>query len=379
MDIITDIKKGQPVNWNNKIRKLYWIICIIVSLIGLAGWPNIPFDDQATLEDHIRIVLILQNSILLGIMILAEFIFRIKSRLQDYLIIGIGVGIAASIFSLTSVDVYGAQVIMLVPIVISILFFNYRKVLFAGLLMLFTYLTLIMVLPSYQEGAPFQQFIMVIGSIVVCSFLAAGIVGRGLDIMHTEEKVILEEDRLICQKLSMGQLVRKDALTGLNNHRTFQEQLRLQVEHNDSQQLPMHLAVMDIDDFKHVNDSYGHWAGDIVLRRLGILIDEHANDDVFVARYGGEEFAIIFSGMPSNKVAEWLEALYERLERMPLPEIGELNITISVGCHRVIAGESKEIIFQRTDEALYVAKSRGKNQVVWSEAILRVASSEDSN
>lgn len=374
----TDIKKGKPVNWNNKIRKSYWAICIIVALIGVAGWPNIPFDDQTTLEDHIRIVLILQNSILLGIMILAEFIFRIKSRFQDYLIIVIGVCIASTIFSLTAVNVYGNQVIMLVPIVISILFFNYRKVIFAGLLMISTYLTLLMILPSYQGGIPLQQVTLVIGSIMCCSFLALGIVKRGLNIMKEEEKVILEEDRLIRQKLSMGQLVRMDALTGLNNHRTFQEQLQLTMKQRCSQELPIHLAIMDIDNFKHVNDSYGHWAGDIVLRRMGILIDEHTNEDVFAARYGGEEFAILFTSVASSEVAEWLSALYEGLARMQLPETGDLKITISVGCHIVGAREDKETIFQRADQALYVAKSRGKNQVVWSECIPRILSSEDS-
>ncbi len=367
MEIRADILKVEMVDWNNKILRSYWVICILIALIGLAGWPNIPFESHASFESHVKITLILQNSILLGIMILAEIIFRIKSRFQDYLIIAIGVGIASTIFSLTAKDVYGNQVVMIIPVVISILFFNYRKVLFAGCLMLFMYLALIIVLPSYQQSIPYQQMALVIGSILMCSFLACGIVRHGLDIMKTEERLILEEERLIRQKLSMGQLVRKDALTGLNNHRTFQDQLRHTLENNNSRMLPIHLAIMDIDNFKGVNDRYGHWAGDIVLRRMGLLIDGHANEDVFAARYGGEEFAVIFTRMESAIVREWIEMLYEGLAQTSFQEVSDLHITISVGCHRWQNGESKEELFERADQALYAAKHGGKNQVVWKE------------
>jgi diguanylate cyclase (GGDEF)-like protein len=367
MDIKADFNRVRPAKWNDKIRKAYWIICIMSFVFTVITWPFIVQDGQEAYDAFIKNNLILQHSIFLGIMLLAELIFRMRTKLQDYLIIVIGAGISSTLFSLIPVTVYGVQVVMLLPILISILFFSYRKVFFASFLTLSINIALIFTLPSYQEGVPAQQYSVIIGSIMVCSFLALGIVGRGLDIMEAEERLLVEEENLIRQKLSMDQLVRKDALTGLDNHRTFQEQLYYSVELSDEHELPIHLAIMDIDNFKNVNDSYGHWAGDIVLRRIGILIGELSNEDVFAARYGGEEFAVIFKRMESDAVTEWLEILYERLVQTEFSEVGNLTITVSSGCHRLQLGDSKELLFQRTDAALYEAKTRGRNQIVWSE------------
>jgi diguanylate cyclase (GGDEF)-like protein len=369
MDIKADFNRVQPANWNDKIRKAYWIICIMSFVFSLITWPFIVQDGQEAYDVFIKNNLILQHIILLGIMVLAELIYRMRTKLQDYLIIVIGAGISTTLFSLIPITVYGVQVVMLLPILISILFFSYRKVFFASLLTLTTNIALVFTLPSYHEGVPAEQYSVIIGSIMVCAFLALGIVGRGLDIMKAEERVLVEEERLIRQKLSMGQLARKDALTGLDNHRTFQEQLRYSVELSDEHELPIHLAIIDIDNFKNVNDSCGHWAGDIVLRRIGILVGEQSNENIFAARYGGEEFAVIFKRMESNAVTEWLEILYERLELTVFPEIGNLRITFSTGCHRLQPGITKEILFQCADQALYKAKMGGKDQIVWSEPV----------
>jgi len=360
-----DINRGEPTNWNNKIRKAYWIFLIIGIVSGLASWPIIINDDQAEFDMFVKTSLILQNSILLGIMLITELIYRMRTRLQDYLMITVAAGFAITFFSLTPPTVYGVYVAMLLPVLISILYFSYRKVIFATLLTLSTYIALLIILPHYQESIPVEQIALVVCSIIGCCFLAVGIVGRGLRIMETEKKVLIQEEKLIRQKLSMGVLVSKDALTGLDNHRSFQERLRYSVDRHAEYE-PIHLAVMDIDNFKKVNDNYGHWVGDIVLRRLGILIGEHSSECVFATRYGGEEFAVVFTRMDSGAVKEWIRVLYERLDQLLFPEMGYKKITISVGCGHLKPSESKELLFERTDKALYKAKMGGKNRVVWS-------------
>jgi diguanylate cyclase (GGDEF)-like protein len=334
--------------WNNKIRMVYWLIIASTCMYGLIMDP------------------LWQNSILLIIVIIGEILFRLRTKGQDYVIIIIGAGISTTLLSLIPSSEYGVIVFIHLPILLSTLYLNYWKVLFASLLTLITYVLLMMQLPAFQNNVPINQISLVFSSIAICAFLILGIVKRGLGIMKAEEAVLLEEKRLINQKLSMDVLVRKDALTGLDNHRTFQEQLKHIVDMGKEQGVIVHLAILDIDNFKKVNDSYGHWAGDIVLRRVGILIDEHCNENVAAARYGGEEFAVLFTYLDSHGVNDWLEVLSNQLERTNFAEIGNMRITCSTGCHRLQTADSKEQLFQYADQALYRAKMAGKDRIVWS-------------
>jgi diguanylate cyclase (GGDEF)-like protein len=344
--------------WNHKIRMVYWLIIASICIYGLIISVFNTQEDQRTL--------IWQNSILLIIVIIGELLFRLRTNGQDYVVIMIGVGISTTLFSLIPSSDYGVIVFLHLPILLSTLYLNYWKVLFASLLTLTTYVVLMMKLPVFQNNIPINQVSLVISSIAICAFLIFGIVRRGLGIMKAEEDVLLEEKRLINQKLSMDVLIRKDALTGLDNHRTFQEQLGHIVEMGKLPEVIVHLAILDIDNFKEVNDSYGHWAGDIVLRRVGILIDELCNENVTAARYGGEEFAVLFTYLDSHEVNDWLEALSTQLERTNFAEIGNMSITFSTGCHRLQPSDRKEQLFQYADQALYRAKTAGKDQIVWS-------------
>lgn len=160
-----------------------------------------------------------------------------------------------------------------------------------------------------------------------------------------------------------------DALTGINNRHQFEIRLRQEVASAMRQNIPLCAIMMDIDFFKSVNDTYGHAAGDAVLKEVSGIIKNSLRESDIPSRYGGEEFAIL---LPFTKieeaygVAQRLRSAVEQAE-VDISEVSEkssIKITISVGVsefNRKITGEE---LFRRADKALYDAKTHGRNKVV---------------
>ena len=183
-----------------------------------------------------------------------------------------------------------------------------------------------------------------------------------------------------------------DGLTGLANHRVFYERLGQELARARRYGTPVSLLMIDIDDFKELNDTHGHPAGDEALRRLGRLLAEHLRRDIDLpARYGGEEFAVVLpdtrvgpaeregndegacpgEGAPSPGHAEGAEILAERLRRViaetdfPVVEGGppaRMAVSIGVASYPDMAGNMDDLV-ARADAALYAAKRAGKDRV----------------
>lgn len=151
-----------------------------------------------------------------------------------------------------------------------------------------------------------------------------------------------------------------DGLTGLLNHRSFQERLRSEVGRAGQAGQPLGLIMLDIDGFKRVNDSEGHLVGDQILRNLADTLESADGTRPF--RYGGDEFAVLVPGASRKRtlrVAEWLRrAVADRTN------VSERRVTISLGVAAYPAGaRSAEELLYGADAAMYWAKSAGKNQV----------------
>ncbi len=156
-----------------------------------------------------------------------------------------------------------------------------------------------------------------------------------------------------------------DSLTKLYNSRHFFRQLANEVERAKRYGVPLSLILMDIDDFKRYNDSYGHLEGDKALRSLSDVIRTNlrACDSAF--RYGGEEFTVL---LPETE-AEYAYVAAERLRKefeneilTPLPG-SEVHMSVSIGVSRYIADEQPATFLKRVDEGMYKAKKLGKNRV----------------
>ncbi len=156
----------------------------------------------------------------------------------------------------------------------------------------------------------------------------------------------------------------KDFLTGLHNRQYFYPHANTLIKEVDQKGLTMGLAMMDIDFFKKVNDTYGHNAGDEVLRVIANALQEHIRSDDLLIRLGGEEFCVVFTDMPEDMMVQRLEVVRQSVEAIMIEwEDKTLNVTISMGL-KVREGEVLDDLLDAADKALYIAKESGRNQLV---------------
>ena len=152
-----------------------------------------------------------------------------------------------------------------------------------------------------------------------------------------------------------------DGLTMLLNRATFTDALLAEMRSAQSTNQPLSAIMLDIDDFKVINDTLGHVTGDRVLQALSQMLRANLRQGDIVARYGGEEFIILLPGCELPKalaIAEKLRGIIEDHVAENIP-----NFTVSMGCGLYQAGETPDSFIQRVDMALYEAKRKGKNQV----------------
>jgi diguanylate cyclase (GGDEF)-like protein len=160
-----------------------------------------------------------------------------------------------------------------------------------------------------------------------------------------------------------------DDLTGLASHGHFQDLLGAEMEEVRRYQYPVGLIMLDIDDFKSVNDVHGHQQGDLVLRCVADALRETSRDVDVAARYGGEEMALILPHTDLEGAFEMAERARMAIAAMEIPLLegeGRVRVTTSVGAASSVEGNKDELI-AAADAALYVAKREGKNRTVRAE------------
>jgi diguanylate cyclase (GGDEF)-like protein len=171
----------------------------------------------------------------------------------------------------------------------------------------------------------------------------------------------------------------RDALTGLYNRRLMEEGLAREIARAQRDSTPLVVGFVDIDHFKDFNDTYGHEAGDHVLRQVGGYLKDHTRAGDLVARYGGEEFVTVWLGADlasayarAEGLREGVEALHPELHGEPLGGV-TLSIGIALpGEH----GDSVDALLAAADSALYEAKGEGRNRVVVASVPSRVLESQ---
>jgi diguanylate cyclase (GGDEF)-like protein len=157
-----------------------------------------------------------------------------------------------------------------------------------------------------------------------------------------------------------------DELTGLANHRRFQEALGKAIAHAQRSGEPLSLVLIDVDDFKRVNDTYGHPCGDAVLRAIGAILRERTRAADTPARYGGEELAVIMPGADAAGACASAEELRAAVAAAVAdgPD-GPVSVTASFGVAAFgSAVPDGDALVAAADAALYVAKRTGKDRVV---------------
>ena len=162
-------------------------------------------------------------------------------------------------------------------------------------------------------------------------------------------------------------LASTDALTGLSNRRAFTAAMRQEILRCARHGYPLSIAVLDVDHFKHINDRRGHASGDAVLAELGGLLRSAVlRRTDLAARWGGEEFVVAYLSTPEDGALLAAERLRKAVEDLSIRDgIGHaIPVTVSIGVASLLPGESLEGIIARADQAMYAAKSGGRNRVM---------------
>jgi len=155
------------------------------------------------------------------------------------------------------------------------------------------------------------------------------------------------------------------ALTGLHNRRALDAYIDRVVEFDSLTGVPALLMILDVDNFKRINDTYGHPCGDDVLRALAReMLRLFLRKCDFVARYGGEEFVVVVRDMEFKHAAALAERARERIASVRLPSQPELSLSASIGVAELRPGDDPASWVMRADAALLRAKQQGKNRVI---------------
>jgi diguanylate cyclase (GGDEF)-like protein len=188
-----------------------------------------------------------------------------------------------------------------------------------------------------------------------------------IELKQAKEKAEKLANELHTANVTLHELAFRDALTGLYNHRFFQETMDKELERSKRYHRDFSLIMFDIDYFKKVNDTYGHPVGDCVLEAIARAAEQAVRGADIIARYGGEEFAIIMPETDFMSATAVAERLRSNIEHLDIQVDGTtIKATVSVGYtsyrHSINVRE-KGAIIEMADKALYIAKQSGRNKV----------------
>ena len=180
-------------------------------------------------------------------------------------------------------------------------------------------------------------------------------------IVATWEEEVLAIVRDFTDQRQAEKMAETDPLTNIYNRRKFSKLLDQEIQRVKRYDRSLSMALLDIDHFKRVNDTYGHDTGDYVLRRITELIKENIRITDILARYGGEEFIIIIPETDVKGASRQIDRMRKAIEKNSFSGVG--NLTISAGITHYMRGDSCKSMITRADKALYLAKEEGRNRV----------------
>ena len=182
-------------------------------------------------------------------------------------------------------------------------------------------------------------------------------------------RALRESQRHLAEvNIALQKLAELDGLTGIANRRRFDQAMHQEWQRARRDKQPLALLMCDIDHFKSYNDSYGHPAGDLLLKRTAAVLTEHLRRPAdLAARYGGEEFAIVLPATAVDGAMAVAEACRAQLAAMAIDNSGapngKLSISIGVACMEPDTEQDYAVLIERADRALYAAKEGGRDRV----------------
>ena len=207
-----------------------------------------------------------------------------------------------------------------------------------------------------------------VGSALVLSLLLAAVAWRGYRVKAKLEQTLAERNRELSKSMkTVSRLAREDALTGLLNRRAFIDIARHELNRSRRTDAPVSLAMLDVDNFKRLNDEHGHQAGDDTLCQLAVRMQSCLRELDVLARWGGEEFLCLFPNTSVSNARTVCEHLRETVDEMTVDTPAQpLSVTITIGIAAV--ENDLEAAIDAADRMMYAGKKAGRNRVVVAES-----------
>jgi diguanylate cyclase len=351
------LKNEQQHRWHRKYANALWLI-VALSLL----FESLEFIRSQTKSiDDLLQYIVLPTVILTTIMGIYELIHARLYKGHDYLMVIVATSFSTMLLILhTRIDFI--QSLLLFPIFTSLFYIKRALVIFAGVLNFILFLVITLSVEQLAARTSMVEVIIMLTIIAGATIIGMSVISRGKEVVTHLESVFETKQELLVQNIIMDKLMKTDALTDLYNHITFHEYLDKLMELTKNASFPLYLAILDIDNFKKVNDTYGHRSGDLVLKSVAGVIKETLTPNDFAARYGGEEFAILLTERSFEEAYELMERLRLKISLVRHPELDGQSVTVSIGLEQYRSGQNKEQLFHIADELLYRAKRSGKNR-----------------
>ncbi|WP_226000097.1 GGDEF domain-containing protein [Paenibacillus sp. BJ-4] len=356
MDYIT--KQGR---WVRKMLLLYWMIIAVHFIAQLGSYLFLDYS-ATPYEFYVRI-LIVPTLIMCGSNFLAELAHH-KCNRFSFVILFIASTVICWIIIRLNYDIRIITALCLLPIFSSILFFNRRLIWLSFVLQVVVFFSLLAIDGSFRTYLSDFDIVAIPAFLTMSTFLALIIQASGRDLLVDLHKTQHAQQELMISNAIISKMSMTDGLTKLYNHISFQTFYEKALEYAEQGAI-IHLAVVDIDNFKKINDTYGHQFGDKILESISQIITEQITANDIPARYGGEEFAILMFEHTFEEAYQIVERIRREVEKMTFVEkMQSVSVTVSIGLKSYSEEMNKDTFFQGADDNLYQAKRSGKNKIV---------------
>lgn len=277
------------------------------------------------------------------------------------------VSIVPSLYAIYFLDVAQARasflVVAIVPILYGMLALNTRTFLKVGMLFISLYIVMVLLINRHRPYAinPSMEILQGFALIVVVAQIA--IIGGFISGLRNKLRKRNKELNIALVKIS--DMANRDELTGVANRRKIFEVLDTEVKRKRDPNSAIGICILDVDHFKRINDTYGHQAGDEVLKRIAEEVPKSLRSMDCFGRYGGEEFLMILPSTSLEGTIIKANRVREEIAKITFNNLpAEVKITVSAGLSIYLPDEEIDLTIQRADKALYEAKANGRNRCV---------------
>lgn len=349
------LSKERCEEWRKVVFSFSWKVWLLTFVAALFLFIFFQPNEQCSREEYFYLFVV-KPTVAEGLLVLVfSFIFKRLVKTRSLRMMSIATIIDMSLFAGITVCVHTSvsfiPVVLLFPMMLTPL---YREKIMTVLQLL---VTLLIYIADRVYFIPNSPYMPPGSSLIDITIFIASSLATFLLMDNVNGSFVLQDERSS-----------RDSLTHLYNHETFYEELEYYMQSYDEKKETFSVLIADIDNFKKVNDTYGHAFGDEVIRQVVGAIERSRDKNHFCARYGGEEFAMILPGKnleEAGKVGECIRKEFENLKFNT--EEGERHFTLSIGVAEYTKQhERASQFFEEADKALYCAKESGKNRVCYA-------------